>query len=304
MREIKNSIRVIIGVAYIFIFMININAQDNDVLREKVLDNAVYVTQSVPTTMAIGETYNVIITVRNNGTTTWSPSSTVDIGGYKLALVDQGDNNRNTGYWGVTEAPVTKSIEPGETATFELKITAPSSAGSYPFQWVMKHGDVPFGEYSKEVMINVGYVSTVPNTMNSAAFVTQRVPDVMTAGNSYDVVITMTNTGTSTWNSGFYKLVYLDPRMNPNNNNVWGVSAVELPQTIAPGSTADFYFTVTAPRSAGEYPFQWGLVSSTGERFGDPSGYLSIKVEDANKGRNDDAPKPREGERKPDPDQK
>ncbi|RPI17373.1 MAG: hypothetical protein EHM58_09465 [Ignavibacteriae bacterium] len=284
MLSIKGYFKLIIGLFFILAIIRNIKAQDAERYREGnvVLDNAVYVTQSVPTTMVEGQTYKVIITVRNNGTTTWSPNSSTDVSGYKLALVDMGDNNRNTGYWGVTESPVTKSIEPGETATFELNIIAPGTPGTYPFQWVMKHGDVPFGQYSDQVMINVGDVSskTGTNTMNSSSFVEQKVAEVMTSGHTYDVKITMTNSGSSTWNTGFYKLVYMDPSMKPSPINTWGISAVELPQTIAPGSTVDFYFTVTAPEP-GVYPFQWGLMSSTGEIFGDPSKYLSIKVNES-----------------------
>lgn len=275
---------LIIGVFFILAAIRNNTAQDKEHYKAGnviVLDNSSYVTQSVPTTMAAGKTYNIIITVKNTGTTTWTPNSAANAtGDYKLALIDMGDNNRNTGYWGVTEAPVTRSIEPGETATFEMNITAPQTAGTYPFQWVMKHNDVSFGEYSKQVMVNVGDVSSQIsiNTMNSAAFVEQKVADVMTSGNTYDVKITMTNSGTSTWNSGFYKLVYMDQTMKPGMSTNWGITGVELPQTVLPGSTVDFYFKVKAPDTPGDYPFQWTMVSSTGEPFGDPSKFISIKV--------------------------
>jgi hypothetical protein len=223
------------------------------------------------------ESYKVIVTFKNNGTTTWMPSGTSAMSSYKLAVIDNGDKMYPMGVWGVMESPVTKSIEPGETVSFELNVKAPSTAGTYNFEWSMKHDDIYFGEHSTPVSVNVGRGNSGSLT-NSSAFVEQRVSEVMSTGNTYDVKITMTNSGNSTWTSGLYKLVDLDPKMSPGTNNVWGISAVPLKDNIGPGSTYDFNFTVTAPSQPGIYPFQWGMMSGDGQLFGDASKYLSINV--------------------------
>ncbi len=257
------------------IFIVLIITADNTNSQTRIGDYSAFVTQSIPTNMNTGEPYKVILTFRNNGTTVWTSSSSANISDYKLALVDYYDRYPGVS-WGVSESPVTKSIEPGETVTFELNIVAPSTPGTYNFEWSMQHNGSYFGEHSTPVTVNVGtYISSLTN---SAAFVEQRLPEVMTAGHTYDVKITMTNSGKSTWLSGLYKLVYLDPRMNPGVNNIWGISAVPLTENIGPGSTYDFNFKVTAPVERGFYTFQWGMMSGDGQVFGDASRYISVNV--------------------------
>src|ERR1051325_1685206 len=84
---------------------------------------------------------------------------------------------------------------------------------------------------------------------NGAAFVSQSVPASMTAGQSYSVTVTMSNTGTSTWSAGAYSL----GSQNPQGNSTWGLSQVGLSSSIAPGSNATFPFNVPAPPVAGAY---------------------------------------------------
>jgi hypothetical protein len=77
MMNTKSCLTLIIGVFFILAVIRNIKAQDADQYKEgnkTVLDNASYVTQSVPTTMNLGQTYKFIITDKNSGTTTWAPN--------------------------------------------------------------------------------------------------------------------------------------------------------------------------------------------------------------------------------------
>jgi uncharacterized protein affecting Mg2+/Co2+ transport len=271
--SVKSFLKLSLFILFLLAVIKSTDAQTSQVT---VADNSSFVTESVPSAMNPDQSYKVIVTFKNTGTTTWMPSGTAAQYSYKLAVIDNGDKMFPTGVWGVVESQVTKSIEPGETVSFELNVKAPSAPGTYSFEWSMMHADIYFGEHSKPVMVNVGGNSG--SVTNSSAFVEQRVSEVMSNGNSYDIKITMTNSGSSTWTSGLYKLVYLDPRMNPTTNNVWGLTAVSLKENISPGSTYDFNFTVTAPVQPGMYPFQWGMMSGDGQVFGDASKHLSINV--------------------------
>jgi len=99
---------------------------------------------------------------------------------------------------------------------------------------------------------------------NDAAFVSQTVPTTMTPGQTYNVSVTMRNTGASTWTpDGDYQL----GAENLSDNTRWGMSRVNLTSIVPPGSDATFNFTVTAP-AAGSHSFQWRMVQQDVQRFG------------------------------------
>jgi Concanavalin A-like lectin/glucanases superfamily/Ig-like domain from next to BRCA1 gene len=109
---------------------------------------------------------------------------------------------------------------------------------------------------------------------NNAAFVTQSVPSTMTAGQSYSVSVSMSNTGTTTWTAGAYLL----GSQNPPSNATWGLSQVNLSASVAPGAQTTFSFTVTAPATAGNYNFQWQMQQSGVGYFGAASTNVLISV--------------------------
>lgn len=110
---------------------------------------------------------------------------------------------------------------------------------------------------------------------NYATFVSQSVPATMTAGQSASVLVTMRNTGTTTWTpTGQYRL----GSQNPQDNNRWGLSRVELPRSVAPGQDVTFSLLITAPSTPGTYPFQWRMVQDAVEWFGEYTPNVSVTV--------------------------
>ncbi|MBA2674408.1 hypothetical protein, partial [Ramlibacter sp.] len=94
-------------------------------------NNAAFVSQSVPATMVSGQKYNVSITLFNNGTNTWSPTS--------FQLGSQSPANNQT--WGLSRVPVLTYVARGkDNYTFAFEVTAPLTAGTYNFQWKMIQG--------------------------------------------------------------------------------------------------------------------------------------------------------------------
>jgi uncharacterized membrane protein len=108
---------------------------------------------------------------------------------------------------------------------------------------------------------------------NDAAFVEQSVPASMTTGQSYDVHVTMKNTGINPWTaSRYYRLALL------SRTHDWSIERVELPSTVPQGASVTFDFKVTAPRAAGTYSFQWGMVQERVAFFGESAPDVSINV--------------------------
>ncbi|HEV7374559.1 MAG TPA: DUF2079 domain-containing protein [Pyrinomonadaceae bacterium] len=108
---------------------------------------------------------------------------------------------------------------------------------------------------------------------NDAAFVEQSVPASMTTGQSYEVHVSMKNTGINPWTaSRYYRLAQL------GKNHDWGIERVELPSSVPQGASVTFGFRVTAPSTAGTYSFHWGMVQERIAFFGESAPDVSITV--------------------------
>lgn len=227
--------------------------------QTQTVDNAQFVNQSIPDRMNPGESYNLILTFENTGTTTWNSD-------YRIR-VNSTDQKINS-VWSVSEMELGKVIEPGNTATIELKVTAPLTEGVYPFKAELLHGSNVFGESSKPVEISVSKQVGFNDALNSSAFVEQTVPSEMETGRAYKVLVSMTNTGKTTWKAGSYRLIMLDASGNPLTGSVWTSYSASIDEDITPGGTKVFNFDVT-PLVAGTYPLQWRMASGDNGLFGD-----------------------------------
>jgi RHS repeat-associated protein len=225
------------------------------------LDEATFVSQSVPEGMLPGQTYPVSVTMRNTGGAIWTSNAN-----YKLGSQSP-DNNTTWGFHRV-ELPGGGPVAANDTVTFNFNITVPSAQGTYGFHWKMaREGFYFFGQQSTNVLVNVG---------NHASFVSQSVPTTMDPGQSYPVSVTVKNTGSSTWTStNNFKL----GSANPYNNTNWGFSRVELPNggPVAPGENVTFNFNATAPAGAGTYNFRWQMVQDGLSFFGQESVNVAVK---------------------------
>ncbi|MDT4955238.1 MAG: hypothetical protein QOJ02_3376 [Acidobacteriota bacterium] len=130
-----------------------------------------------------------------------------------------------------------------------------------------------FEEEGWVILRREAITGTPAPVFNDAAFVEQSAPTSMTTGRSYEVQVTMRNTGFNPWTtSGSYRLAQLD------SNHDWGIERVELPSNVQPGSTVTFDFKVTAPGAAGTYSFHWGMVQEGVAFFGESAPGVSINV--------------------------
>ena len=224
-------------------------------------NHATFVSQSVTNTMNPGLNYTVTVAMKNLSTNTWTT-----LGGYQLAAINPPDNLR----WGANRVALNAPVPPGGVVTLSFIVTAPNLGGTYPFQWQMVQDGVGlFGQPSP--VVNV----TVLPPVNSAAFGSQNVPATMTAGLSYTVPITLTNTGSTLWTSG---AGFALRSVNPVDNLIWSVNRIALPTSVSPGGTVTFNVPVVAPLTSGSYNFQWQMSQDGSGFFGAPTPNVAVSV--------------------------
>lgn len=123
--------------------------------------DALFVSQSVPTTMAAGQEYDVSLTIKNVGTQTWSPVGAycTPVGGYRVGAQNPANNSTWVQYGRLdltAEVEPDDEVSPGEEVIKNFTITAPDEPDTYPFQWRMiKECDGWFGDLSPNVMVTV-----------------------------------------------------------------------------------------------------------------------------------------------------
>lgn len=224
--------------------------------------NAQYVLQTVgATTMLTGAAQSVTVQMRNNGDYTWTTGTR-----FSLGSQNPGDNTT----WGKGRVQLPSDIVPGQTANFTFPITAPTTPGSYAFQWRMVQDGVAwFGEATPNLVI------TVRQPVRSAQYVAQSVSGSMLAGGTQAVTVRMRNTGDYTWSTG---TSFSLGSQNPTDNGTWSLSRAALPSDIAPGQVATFSFTIKAPQAPGTYAFQWRMLQEGVTWFGDSTPNVAITV--------------------------
>ncbi|HJR07936.1 MAG TPA: carbohydrate-binding protein, partial [Pyrinomonadaceae bacterium] len=111
-------------------------------------DAAAFVSQSVPSPMIAGQTYHVWITMRNTGTTTWSPENSYRLGS---------ENTRDNIKWRLNRVQLPAIVPPGAEVTIDFDVTAPLDAATHNFQWrIVQDGPAGwFGEPTTNIPVSV-----------------------------------------------------------------------------------------------------------------------------------------------------
>ncbi len=216
--------------------------------------NAAYMSQSgVPATIAGGASFTATITMTNTGGVTWPAGL---LASCQLASADPNDNT----IWGASRLDPAAATAPGANAAFTLNGIAPTTPGSYHFQWQMNGPSGRFGAATPDVVI------TVTSPYNAAYVSQSGVPATIAGGASFTATIIMTNTGGVTWQAGLLASCQL-ASADPNDNTTWGASRLDPAAATAPGANAAFTLNGIAPMTPGSYHFQWQMNGPSG-RFG------------------------------------
>jgi Ig-like domain from next to BRCA1 gene len=115
---------------------------------------ALFVGQSVPTQVPAGGRATATITMRNTSTETWQNFPTLPLSQFPYSLGSQDPQDNNT--WGMGRVPIPGVTLPGASVTFTFTFTAPTTPGTYPFQWRMVREQLRwFGMSTPVVQIQV-----------------------------------------------------------------------------------------------------------------------------------------------------
>jgi RHS repeat-associated protein len=137
--------------------------------------NSDYVSQVVPTVMVAGRSYSVSVTMKNTGANTWPANSTTKLGS---------QNPQGNSTWGLSEKILDTAVAPGGSKTITFNVTAPSTAGTYNFQWRMAQGANWFGDLSTNQAVKV----VLP-----AALTVSRTPAPLIASEAFKLTWTSAN---------------------------------------------------------------------------------------------------------------
>lgn len=228
-------------------------------------ENSDFVSQSVQSTYYATNQHAVSVTMRNMGTTTWTRTT------HRLVSM----NPFNNSVWGRTDVliPTGVSIAPGQSHTFAFNITAPTTAGTYNFQWQMRKVSpglpANFGQTSTNVLVSV-------LTGFNAEFFSQSVPTALEPGKKVDVQVVMRNRGSTTWTPDNVRLI---SKTTPTN--LFGKDSIQLlpGETIAPGQYKTFNFRIQAPAAEGDYAFKWQMRRLGVANFGPETPTVSIHIQ-------------------------
>jgi serine protease len=130
--------------------------------------SAQILSQSVPSSMVTGASYPVSITIRNVGTLTWSPIGP-QCNAYRLGSA----NPYNNGTWlPATRVELPTTLAPGGEVTLNFTVTAPSTSGTYNFQWQMVQECVTwFGDLTPNVPVEATVFADVPLSYWARSFI-------------------------------------------------------------------------------------------------------------------------------------
>jgi hypothetical protein len=190
-----------------------------------------------------GATFTKTWRLRNSGTCAWTPQ-------YKLSFTG-GDKMNNPG-----EIPLAGYVEPDSTVELSVKLTAPSSNGSYQGQWMIRSAD---GK-----LFGIGKQAEKPFWVKIT--VAQSVSDL--------------NLGTPTWidnfkdNKGWYLVDTPNTKFSIKNENM-------IMEAFNPGK-AEEWGLATVPEIKNFYleaTFKTGEACSGKDRYG-----VLVRAPDPNKG--------------------
>ncbi|GAB3353478.1 RHS repeat domain-containing protein [Lysobacter tyrosinilyticus] len=186
------------------------------------INNAQFLSQTVGTVMQPGATQAVSLQMKNTGDLTWSSAAN-----YKLGSQNPTDNST----WGFSLVNVPATTTAGQTATFNFTITAPTTPGTYNFQWRMQQAGVEwFGDTSTNVAIRVNAQPNVNLATPAPPFVAPATVNLSASASDSDGTIS--------------KVEFYATPINGTPTLVG--TAVSAPYALAWSSVAAGTYTVTA----------------------------------------------------------
>lgn len=209
-------------------------------------DATVY-SQTIPVTMTAGVTYSVSVTMKNTGTAAWAST-----GKYSFSLVSGNG-------WTAAPIAVTTPVAVNGTRAFAMKVTAPSTPGTYSLQFSMEQqgvgrfGALPGATVQVEPRFNSAEISSVTTVTSVDAKATKTV------------YFYVENTGNVPWAGGEYSLTTV------NSPVKWLSSAYTTTSGVPVGTKVYRSVTITGPSELSYQDLQFQVKDVAGNLIGEPS---------------------------------
>jgi glucose/arabinose dehydrogenase len=206
-----------------------------------------------PTTWGAGQSQQYSVTVTNTGTATWHASGPqrVQLGVYFGGKSD----TPPTVAKGLQLFALPADVLAGQSATFDILVTAPKKAGSYTLRQRLVSDDL--GWFADMQKMTVAVQTLLAQYMVTA-------PTQWQAGQAQTYTITVVNKGSQTWNAIGPNAVHLGVYFNGASDAIgdWIEEPMrfDLPHDVKPGQKVTFTITVTAPLTAGSYVLRHRMV--------------------------------------------
>jgi hypothetical protein len=192
--------------------------------------------------------------VTNTGSQTWNAGGTniVRLG------VHFGNASDFPGDGWVTDQRffLPNDVAPGAVATIQVNVTAPTTPGTYILRHRMVKENVAWFNQIQKVNAAVGNVL--------GASYSSSPPATWSAGETRAYDVTVTNTGSQTWNAGGTNIVRLGVHFGTASDwphDGWATDQrYLLPNNVASGGSATVRVNVTAPSAPGNYVLRHRMV--------------------------------------------
>lgn len=210
---------------------------------------AIITADTIPDFMIAGMSYSSGVTTRNVGINAWSEANSYRLGNQTL-------NFGNARYF----LNAGETIVSGASRAFPMTLTAPTTAATYSDWWGMVQDGVAWFGQTHPHSIMVAAKPTY-----SARITSHTIPSTVNRSTAFSVSITVRNEGTTTWTeANAYRLGAggdSDPFAAARQYLAPGDS-------IAPGQSKTFTFTMTSPATPGCYCTDWQMVRDGYAWFG------------------------------------
>ena len=216
------------------------------------------ITDALPTSF----TDPVTLSIKNTGNIVWYNDSNKHIGAAPLRLLTDSPFYHNSVFYDPSTwiAPnqismVTPEVDPGSTGTFSFNLDTPSVSGDYSDGFGLVLDGAAIYPDTSQIKINANVADY------NFSVISNNLPKTLLAGQSYKGIITLKNTGFSTWysdgntpaNTNAIRLMtagYENTPLADSSDPNWLGTQNQikmLTQSVAPGQTGEFDFNLIAP---------------------------------------------------------
>lgn len=254
------------------IYTITINATGNSVTRSTTAalsvnsgqNNSLCLFITAPDTLAPGEQFQFSARFRNTGTKTWAyPSPGV---GHRLGSWAPKDVDTWGPWTARTDMGGGVTVAPNGEITFTRTLTAPSTPGTYAFQFAMLEEGVEWMIAPGSVCVKPGGVTVqatpAPNSQCLAFDIVDGSGNILsnvTPGQSVFSRVRLRNTGNTTWMPFNGNPDAMSLAITPWAASPWNYSRGTFASNVVPGDLVTITTPITAPNTPGTYAMSYQL---------------------------------------------